>query len=53
MCMHYKNSTTTHIINCIIVIKMFHFLNVKQCGEKYYTDEIAEHLELIIDMAKN
>ena len=54
MCMYCKNSTsvestTTHVVNyknCIIVIEC------EQCGEKYYTDAVAEKLETLIDMAK-
>ena len=60
MCMYCKNSTTvnsttTHVVNyknCIIVIKNVPCLECDQCGEKYYTDEVAERLELIVDMAK-
>ena len=55
MCMYCKNSTTvnsttTHVVNyknCIIVIK-----NVPCLEEKYYTDEVAERLETIVNMAK-
>ena len=60
MCMYCKNSTTiqsttTHVVNynnCIIVIKNVPCLECDQCGEKYYTDEVAEKLETIINMAK-
>lgn len=55
MCMYCKNSTTTHVVNyknCIIVIKNVPCLECDQCGEKYYTDEVTERLELIVDMAK-
>lgn len=38
--------------NCIIVIKNVPCLECDQCGEKYYTDEVAERLELIVNMAK-
>ena len=49
MCMYCKNSTnvnstTTHVVNyknCIIVIKNVPCLECEQCGEKYYTDEVA------------
>ena len=49
MCMYCKNSTTvksttTHVVNykdCIIVIKNVPCLECDQCGEKYYTDEVA------------
>ena len=56
MCMYCKNSTnvnstTTHVVNyknCIIVIKNVPCLEFEQCGEKYYTDEVAERLETIL-----
>ena len=50
----YKRQTT-HVVNyknCIIVIKNVPCLECDQCGEKYYTDEVAERLEMIVDMAK-
>lgn len=61
MCKYCKNntiidSTTTHVVNyknCIIVIKSVPCLECTQCGEKYYTDEVAEHLEDIVNMSKN
>ena len=60
MCMFCKNtstiqSTTTHVVNykdCIIVIKNVPCIECDQCGEKYYTDEVAEKLEIIVNMAK-
>lgn len=61
MCMYCKNSssmdsTTTHVVNykncMIIIIKNVPCLECDQCGEKYYTDEVAEKLEIIINMAK-
>lgn len=60
MCMYCKNTTTvpnttTHVVNyknCVIVIKNVPCLECDQCGEKYYTDEVAEKLELLVDMAK-
>lgn len=61
MCKYCKNnttidSTTTHVVNyknCIIVIKSVPCLECTQCGEKYYTDEVAEHLEDVVNMSKN
>ena len=58
--MYCKNSTsvestTTHVVNykyCIIVIKNVPCLECEQCGEKYYTEAVAEKLETLIDMAK-
>ena len=38
--------------NCIIVIKNVPCLECEQCGEKYYTDEVAERLEMIVNTAK-
>ena len=53
MCMYCKNSTTVNsTTNCIIVIKNVPCLECEQCGEKYYTDEVAERLETIVNMAK-
>ncbi len=60
MCMYCKNSTavkstTTHVVDyksCIIVIKNVPCLECEQCGEKYYMDEIAEKLEMIVGTAK-
>lgn len=61
MCKYCKNntiidSTTTHVVNYknrIIVIKSVPCLECTQCGEKYYTDEVAEHLEDIVNISKN
>ena len=47
--------TTTHVVNyknCIIVIKNVPCEECEQCGEKFYTDEVAEHLEVIVNSAK-
>lgn len=60
MCMYCKNSTTieattTHVVNyqnCIIVIKNVPRIECEQCGERYYTDKVAEKLETIVNMAK-
>ena len=51
----FKKSITTHVVNykdCIIVIKNVPCLECDQCGEKYYTDDVAEKLEEIIGTAK-
>ena len=60
MRMYCKNittvkSNTTYVVNynnCIIVVKNVPCLECEQCGEKYYTDEVAERLEVIVDTAK-
>jgi YgiT-type zinc finger domain-containing protein len=50
-----KQSTTTHVVNykgCVIVIKNVPCEECEQCGEKYYTDEVAEQLEKMVHAAK-
>lgn len=50
-----EKSITTHVVNykdCIIVIKNVPCLECDRCGEKYYTDDVVEKLEEIIDTAK-
>ena len=60
MCMFCKNDTyvkssTTHIVNYktgIIIVKNVPCLECEQCGEKVYTDDVAEKIEKIVDAAK-
>ena len=60
MCMFCKCETvtlgvTTHVVNyngAIIVIKNVPCEECEQCGEKFYTDEVAEKLEKLVDIAK-
>lgn len=50
-----KTSTTTHVVSykeCIIIIKNVPCIECEQCGEKYYTDEVAERIEKIVTAAK-
>ena len=54
-CNTMKQSTTTHVVNyknCIIIVKNVPCEECEQCGEKYYTDEVAEKLEMIVNAAK-
>ncbi len=54
-CNTVKQSTTTHVVNykgSIIVIKNVPCEECEQCGEIFYTDEVAEKLEQIVDEAK-
>lgn len=47
-----KQSTTTHFVDlkkCMVIIKNVPCLECSQCGEKYYTDEVAERLDEIIE----
>ena len=60
MCMYCKGndlspSLTTHVVNykgCVIVIKNVPCEECEQCGEKYYSDEVARHLEKLVNVAK-
>lgn len=60
MCMYCKSkdffeSTTTHVVNyknCLIIVKNVPCIECDQCGEKFYTDEVAEILDKIISAAK-
>ena len=61
MCVFCKNttninSTTTHVVNyndCVIIIKNVPCIECDQCGEKYYTDEVAEKLESLVSTVRN
>ena len=44
-----KHTYIQEFDNCIIIIKNVPALVCSQCGEVYYTDEIAEKLEKIVD----
>jgi YgiT-type zinc finger domain-containing protein len=49
-------SVTTHVVNykgCVIVIKNVPCEECEQCGEKYYSDEVAKRLEEIVNITKN
>ena len=48
-------SLTTHVVNyngAIIVIKNVPCEECEQCGEKFYTDDVAEKLEKMVNTAK-
>ena len=50
-----KSSTTTHVVNykgSIIIIKNVPCEECDQCGEKFYSDEVAEKLEKMVNLAK-
>lgn len=54
-CDTVRQSTTTHVVNykgCIIVIKNVPCEECEQCGEKFYTDEVAQQLERLVSTAK-
>ena len=60
MCMFCKCDTvtpslTTHVVNyngAIIVIKNVPCEECEQCGEKFYTDDVAKKLEKMVNAAK-
>ena len=50
-----KNSFTTHVVNynnSVIIIKNVPCEECGQCGEIFYTDEVAEPLEKLVATAK-
>lgn len=50
-----KQSTTTHVVNyknCVIIIKNVPCEECEQCGERYYSNEVAERLEKMVEKAK-
>ena len=54
-CNTMKKSLITHVVNykgCIVVIKNVPCEECEQCGEKYYSDDVAEQLEKMFNMAK-
>mgnify|MGYP002853751799 CR=1 FL=1 len=60
MCMYCKckeffNSTTMHVVNYkngLIIIKNVPCIECEQCGEKFYSDEVAQILDKIIGSVK-
>lgn len=51
-----KNSFTTHVVNysnSVIIIKKVPCEECEQCGEIFYTDEVAEQLEKLVEAAKS
>ena len=54
-CDTVRQSTTTHVVNykgSVIVIKNVPCEECEQCGEIFYTDEVAERLKEIVNTAK-
>ena len=54
-CDTVKESFITHVVNYrngIIVIKNVPCEECEQCGEKFYTDEVAARLEALVSAAK-
>ncbi len=54
-CKTTKPSRTTHVVtfdDCIIVVKNVPCEECEQCGEKYFSDEVMEQLEIIVAKAR-
>ena len=54
-CDEFIDSKTTHVVNhknCLIIIKNVPCVECEQCGEKYYTDEVAQKLDKLVSAAK-
>lgn len=54
-CDSVRESTTTHVVNYkgnVIIIKNVPCEECEQCNERFYTDEVAGQLEIIVDNAK-
>ena len=60
MCFYCKCKTTvpsvtTHVVtlkDCVIIVKNVPCEECEQCGDKYFSDEVMEELEHIIDKAQ-
>ncbi len=52
---HLIESTTTHVVdlkNHLIIIRNVPCMECDQCGEKFYSNSVAERLEEIVNEAK-
>jgi YgiT-type zinc finger domain-containing protein len=55
-CKEVVPSVTTHVVNykgCVIVIKNVPCEECEQCGEKYYSEDVARQIEKLVNIAKN
>jgi YgiT-type zinc finger domain-containing protein len=51
-----ENKVKTHAVTldqCVIIIKNVPAIVCKQCGEVYFTDDVMQKLETIIDRLEN
>ena len=47
-----KESKTSHFVDlksCMVIVKNVPCLECEQCGEKYFTDEVAQRLDQIVE----
>jgi YgiT-type zinc finger domain-containing protein len=50
------DSVTTHVVtldDCIIIVKNVPCQRCDQCGETFFSDEVAEHLEDIVNRLRS
>ena len=48
-------STTTHVVTldkCIVIVKNVPCIRCAQCGEAFFSDEVAQQLEKIVEAVK-
>ena len=48
-----KNSFTTHVVNYSNSVVIIKNVPCEECGEIFYTDEVAEQLEKLVEAAKS
>ena len=51
-----ENKLSTFMVDlntCIVIVRNVPSQVCSQCGETYYTDEVAEQLELIVNSVRN
>lgn len=54
-CENLKQTTTSHVVNYangVIIVRNVPCEECEECGERYYSKEVAEQLEAIINAAK-
>ena len=54
-CNELKDSRTTHVVNYkngLIIIRNVPCKECVQCGEQFYTDEVSDKLEELVNAAK-
>ncbi len=50
------DSTTTHVVTldkCVVIVKNVPCTLCTQCGEAYFSDEVAQQLEKIVEAVKH
>lgn len=50
------NGTTTHVVTldrCVVIVKNVPAEVCRQCGETYFSDDVAQQLEKIVNAVKH